>query len=261
MTYPQPDSNEYAIKGSQFFRLYTPLASPGDLYQSMQSGHGFAIGPDSDIANVNIGYYDQQTDTRLQSTVISVSRAFVGRIDARLDQRYNPSGRPGKILFWSNDLYDPNFRPRAAQNTDRVLFIAPVLDVIEYFKPIDSLTPGRQDKEFTFQNYDIIANSTLYIVVPYYGRKYCFVQFTNREVTPNTYGISTVNYCISPNGGANPYHQETTIRAAAAVNGGATVTTIIKAGTQGMFDALVFSVSEPGAAPLRIFMSDTPQGS
>lgn len=260
MTYPQPNSDEYAIKGSQFFRLYTPLSSPGDIYQSTQSGHGFAIGPDSDIANVNIGYYDEQVSTRLQSTVISVSRAFVGRIDARLDQKYNPSNRPGKILFSSNDLYDPNFRPRSAIPADRVLFVAPVLDVIEYFKPIESLTPGRQDKEFVFQNYDIAAG-TLFIVVPYYGRKYCFTQFTNREVTPNTFGISTVNYCISPDGGSNPYHQETTIRAPAAVAGGATVTTLIKAGTQGMFDALVFSISGEGAAPLRILMSDTPQGS
>lgn len=260
MSYPQPEADQYAIQGSQFFRLLTPLASPGDIYESTQSGHAFAVGPQSDIANVNVGYFDGQVPTFLQSTVISPTRAFVGRIDARNDAEYDPAQRPGRILFWSDDLYDPNFRPRAAASTDTVTFVAPVLDVIEYFKPLASLSPGREDKEFVFQNY-LLTSGALYIVVPYYGRKYCYIEFTNREVTGNTFGVSTVNYAITQDDSGNPYHQETVLRAPAIVAGGATVSVVVRSGNQGVFDALVFSVTSGGAAPLRITMSDNAQGS
>lgn len=259
MSFPQPSSDQYAISGSQFFALNTPLSSPGDIYESTQGGHGLALGPQSDIANVNVAYFDQQVPTFMQRVVISPGRAFVGRIDARNDTKYAPAQRPGRILFWSDDLFDPNFRPRGFGVQDSISFVAPILDVIQYFKPLASLTSGRQDKEFVFQNY-IVGTGTFYIVVPYYGRKYCYVEFTNREVTPNTFGIIGVNYAITQNDTLNPYHQETTIRAAAAVAGGAQVTKIITAAALGVFDALVFSVTSPGPAPLRILMSDEAQG-
>ena len=50
------------------------------------------------------------------------------------------------------------------------------------------------------------------------------------------------------------------LRAAAAVTAGSAVTVRITAGSQGMFDALVFSVNNNGPAPLRIVTSDESQG-
>jgi len=260
MSYPQPDADKYATGGYQFFRLNTLLSSPGDIYESSQSGLGFAVGPDSDIANVNVAYFDDQVDTFMQFAVISPNRALVGRLDARNEASYAPAGRPGKILFWSDDIYDPNFRPRAFVSGDKIEFVAPRLDVLEYFISPPSLGPARQDKSFVFQDYSVITG-TLYIVVPYYGRKYCFTQFTNRNATdPTTYGISAVNYAITQDGSPNPYHQETVIHAAATVTSGNSVTQIITAKNQGTFDALIFSVTNAGPAPLRIVMSDQDQG-
>lgn len=263
MSYPQPSADQYAIKGYQYFRLDTPLTSPGDIYESEQSGHGLAIGPNSDIANVNVAYFDDQIDdTFMNTTVISPNRAFVGRVDARNDVTYGPMARPGVILFWANDIYDPNYRPiskPAAFNpaTDEIQFVPPQLDVIEYFKPVNSLGPSRIDKEFNFQNYSVTAG-TFYLVIPYYSRKYCYVEFTNKDtVTPNTFGIVGLNYAITQDDTPNPYHQETTILARAAVADGVSVTKIITAAATGMFDALVFSFSGTGPAPLRIVMSDT----
>lgn len=256
MSYPQPSAELYTVAGFEFFRLFTPLSSPGDIYESAVGSLAIAVGPDSDIANVNVAYFDAQVPTFMQNVVISTGRAFIGRTDAQPAASYAPAGRPGVILFWSDDIYDPNFRPSAADPGDTVLFVTPKLDVIQYFQPVNSLGPERNDITHVFQNYDIDAG-TLYIVVPYYGRKYAFVEFTNRDsLLPNDFGISTVNYAITDNGGGNPYHQETVIRAAAAVAAGATVTDIVTATADGMFDALVFSISQPGPAPLRIIMSD-----
>jgi hypothetical protein len=258
VSYPQPDPNQYTTNNYGFFRLFTPLSSPGDIYQSPQSCHALAIGPNSDIANVNVAYFDDfANSTFVQLLTVSPTRSFSGLLNARLQDRYAPAQRPGKILFWIDDIYDPNFRPRGFNaGTDSIEFVAPMLDVIQYFAPQTALVPARSDKEFVFQNY-IVGAGTTNIVVPYYGRKYCYIQFTNRNaVTPNTFGITGVNYAITQDDTPNPYTQETQIRAPAAVAAGASVTVIITAQVTGVFDALLFSFTDAGPAPLRISMSD-----
>jgi hypothetical protein len=260
MAYPQLNPDQYAVNTYGFIPFSTPLSSPGDIYESPQSGGAFAVGPNSDIANVRMAYFDDQaTPGFMQFVTLSPRRALVGTVNARNEASYAPSARPGKILFWAEDIYDPNYRPTGfVANTDHIEFIAPVIEVYEYLKMPTSLGPARIDKEFVFQNYNFNAG-VFYLVVPYYGRKYCYVNFTNRnQTTPNTMGIVGVNYAITQDGSAHPYHQETTIRVAAAVNSNIGVTQIIRASANGMFDALVFSLTNAGPAPLRITMSDDP---
>jgi hypothetical protein len=262
VSYPQPSADDYAIRGYQYFRLSTLLTSPGDIYESAQSGHGVAIGPESDLANINVAYFDDQVSTFLQRTSISPARAFVGRIDARNDAVYTPANRAAKILIWAADIYDPNYRPiakPAAFNgaTDAINFVAPRLDVIEYFKPMGPVTPGRDDREFSFQNYPVVLGR-YYLVLPYYGRKYAYIEITNREaIGATTFGVVGVNYAITQNDTTTPYHQETTLQAPTVIaGGGGQLTKIIRASTDGMFDALVLSLTSAGPAPLRVVMSD-----
>lgn len=264
MSYPQPNADQYCISGYQYFRLNTPLSSPGDIYESAQSGHALAVGPESDIANVVVNYFDDQVRTFIQQTVISPSRAFVGRVDARNDALYSPAQRPGRVLFWPADIFDPNFHPISFNVAahDVMLFITPQLDVIQYFTPIESMGPARIDKSYLFQNYPATSGGTQFIVIPYYGRKYCYAQFTNRNTTdPATFGVIGVNYAITQDDSAVPYHQETQILAPTPVITNASVTQMITSGEQGMFDALVFSVQGGDPSPLRIVVSDTPAGS
>jgi hypothetical protein len=264
VSYPQPDADEYAKKGVyDVFPLSTPLASPGDIYESPQSSHGVAVGSDSDIANVNVAFFDDQaTPTHLRTVTISPQRAFTGLIAARGDARYLPSQIPGRVLFWAQDVFDPAFRPRAFNaSTDSIEFIAPKLQVLQYFHPPNSLGPARADKSFSFQNYRVLGAMTAYIVVPYYGRRYGYVQFTNRNtLAGNSFGILGVNFCITQNSSSNPYTQEKVIRAPANVAPGNSAEQIITARTHGLFDVLVLSVTEAGPAPLRVILSDVDQG-
>jgi hypothetical protein len=261
MAYPQPNATDYATNEYDFFSLKTILSSPGDIYESDQGAHGIAIGPDSDIANVNMAYFDENVPVTLMTVrTISPLRAFVGSVLARNTASYAPAQRPGRVLFWADDIYDPNYRPRSAVSGDTVQFIAPVLDIVPYFAPMASIGPARVDKSFVFQNYLVPTSKTLFLVVPYYGRKFASINFTNRSATiPNTFGIIGVNYAITDDSSSNPYHQETVIRAPGSVAAGVSATQIIKAGTNGTFDALVFSVTDTGPAPLRILMSDRGQ--
>lgn len=260
MAFPQPSSAKYTIGSSEFFPLNTPLACPGDMYESLVSGLGLALGPNSDIANVNVAYWDGQARNFMQFLQINQNRSFVGRVDANSDATFSPSNRPGRVLIWPGDLYDPNYRPRAFAGGDSIQFATPVLNVVQYFSDPGALVPARVDKTYLFQNY--VISGTLYIVIPYYGRKYAYINFTNRNaVTPNTFGIMGVNFAITNDAvPATAYHQETVIRAAAAVNAGVSVTQRITAGSTGMYDVLVFSVTDVGPAPLKIVVSDDSQG-
>lgn len=260
MSYPQPDPDQYVLKLYPFWNLSTALASPGDIYQSTQGSLAFCLGPDSDVANVNFAYYDDQAVNGMRFASISPSRSFTSLIAARNDQLYLPSQRPGRIMFWSGDIYDPAFRPSGFNpSLDTISFIPPVLNVIQYFQPSVGLVPQRNDKEYLFQAYHQ-NGGTAYIVIPYYGRKYCFIQITNgNPVSPTTFGVLGVNYSITQNGSAHPYHQVTTIHAPGSITSGNSVTVIVTAQVTGMFDALVFSVTDD-PAPLRIIMSDQDQG-
>lgn len=186
MGYPQPDADQYAINGYDFFRLNTLLASPGDIYESAQGGHALAIGPDSDIASVIVNYFDQQNDTRLNELVISQNRSFVSRIDANNLGTYLPAARPAKVLIWPNDLWNPEFFPfftgnERSDGSTQILEV-PRLDVIEYFQPQESLVPKRSDKTWFYQTVTTplagggSPSPSAFITIPYYGRRYAKIR-------------------------------------------------------------------------------------
>jgi hypothetical protein len=263
VSYPQPQADSYAINKYGFFRLNTLLSSPGDIYESPQSGHAFCVGPESDIANINMAYFDDQVDTFIQFATVSPTRSLVGLINARNEAKYSPSSRPGRILCWANDIYDPSFRPQGFAGNDTIEFVAPRLDMIQYLHQLPSVVPPRPDKAHQFQNYNVglVGNPTFYLVVPYYGRKYCYIQFTNRnQGTANTFGIKGINYTITQNNLTPAYTPETVIRAPAAVAPNTSVTEIITPANRGVFDAILFSLTDSGPAPLRIVMSDMAAG-
>jgi hypothetical protein len=266
MAYPQPSSDDYAIGGSEFFRLLTTLTSPGDLYESEQSGHALALGPLSDVANVNIAYFDGQVPTFVNQTQVGPPRSFVGVIN-KLNDSYAPSQRPGRILLWPSDLYDPSWIPSGfAQGQDTLTFITPVLDVIEYFSPQPSLVPTRNDKTFRFPQIDTDGIQIHFLVLPYWGRKYACCRIGNASTTPLIWTVKGITYYPNEDNKAI----ETTIDTTTVpqrTDPGAQHTTLIRAGVEGMFDAilimieLVTELPVNGLTPFEVIMSDTPAGS
>jgi hypothetical protein len=258
MAYPQPDSDQYAIQGVQYFRLLTELATPGDIYESQQSCHALAIGPESDVANVNLAYFDGQVPTFVALTQVGPPRSFTGRVDARNTDKYAPSGRPGRILFWPADLYDPTFIPEDfLDDQDTLTFITPKLDVIQYFKPQQSLVPLRNDKTFRFTEIDQPENRTAFLVLPFWGRKYAQCRVMNNSDQSLAWGVTGITYFSNDQNKA----METTIERVDAIAPGDQHTTLVRAASNGTFDALMFdlNISEgSGPTPFEVLMSDTP---
>lgn len=256
MSYPQPESTTYAVNGYPFFRLNTLLTSPGDIYESEQGALAFVLGPDSDVARVQINYFDNQVETFVNQTVITTDRSLVGQIAARMSDTYAPAGRPGRILLSPVDLYDPNYRPTGIlPNVDTLQFITPVLDVIQYFSTPPTLVPKRNDRVYRFQEIELPSGAS-YIVVPYWGRKFGSVRVTNLTTGDLTWTLLGVDYYM------NTTHAglETTIDTGTLATGTQRLS-LVKAETNGMFDALVIkvhAVSPDGPTPIQITLSDTP---
>lgn len=258
MSYPQPSSNDYAIKGVQFFRLLTELASPGDIYESEQSSHALALGPDSDVANVNVAYFDAQVDTFVTLTQIGPPRSFTGRIDARNSDTYAPTQRPGRILIWPSDLYDPTFLPTNFEvGQDSLTFVTPVLDVIQYFKPQSSLVPGRNDKTFRFTEIELTDLRNAFIIVPFWGRKYASCRILNNSASDLAWAVTGITYFTNPDNKAI----ETEIERVDSIAINVQHTTLVRAAQHGVFDALMLEVNlneGVGSTPIEVVMSDTP---
>jgi hypothetical protein len=261
MTFPQPSSTEYLFGGQDFFRLNTPLQSPGDIYESDVSCHGFCIGPDSDISQVQVNYFDNQVaSSRLNGFIITPDRAFQGRIDARLDATYPqlPGNRTARILMSSADIYDPTYRPEGFNVANDALdFIVPRFDVIQYFKNMPSVVPTRSDKKYDWKYYDTIPGIQ-WIIVPYYGRKYAMLDLENWDplVTAEVQ-LRGVNFTVSAD--AEKHIETALIAPTPILPDGAGLRFFLKASTHGMFDALVIGVDDnPGPMPMRLLVSDDP---
>jgi hypothetical protein len=261
--YPQPNSNQAVINGDTVFRLHTKLISAGDTYDSEQSGYAFAIGPDSDIANVNINYFDQTLPTRMNQVTIGTGSPYVGLIQARLEEGalYQPQGVPGRIIFSPGDIVPILLEvlgfPVPPENQVRV---SPVLDIVQYLTPVTgSIVAPRNDRHYLFATGDTtnLTNDVMIYEVPFYGRSYaCISSFLATATTSSVstmkieglrfgYGISDV---FDPNA--------TTIYAT-----GNLATKEINAATDGFFDYLRITIGNTpnpdGLIILDIKTSDT----
>lgn len=277
MTFPQPNADEYCVNGYDFFRLKTKLACPGDLYESAQSSYGVALGPDSDIANVNIAYFDEQMPNYMGLVKVSPDRGVVGLLNANNLATYAPANRPAKILAWPDDLWNPAYVPGAfVANITRYLLETPTLDLFEYFSPQESLVPKRNDKEWFYQELTIPAAVSgaagkVLVAVPFYGRKYASVLFhsigggAGASVDIGVFGVTLL--IDSPGTPpATPDAVESTLASATDQSTKLVVVDSCSPTVGGMFDLLLVSAlahdpaNQPAGVAIKIITSDTPGG-
>lgn len=244
MSYPQSIASEAVLGGQSYWRLNTLLVSPGDIYESDVSALAFSVGPDSDISNVAINYFDPQAGvSSMNEFVVSPDRSMVGLVSARNEVPYPlrlSGNRPGKILISSADVYDPSFQPASFAGGDRMVFEAPRLDVIQYFSAPPSLTPQRSDKNYFYKGFPV--TNWNFIVIPFYGRKYAYFSIQNDDaVAAADWQVIGVNYSITTN---PQQHIEKQLQAVTAVSAtGGFDDLVVKASTDGVFDALCLGIN------------------
>lgn len=272
MAFPQIPASTSLLKGLPFFRIKELLASPGDLFESDESALAIGLGPESDIARVKAVYYDKtQPATNMSSLLISPDRPFASLLESNNNAPFGPTInpgdlenlRPGKILLYPDDIYDPSWAPRGVAEDDQVRFFQPVLDVVLYMQPPIALPSKRVDRVYTFPQGTLpnIAPENAYYVIPSYGRKYIHISAQGQLSEATTLGVMGINYQLATNAPGQPSDAfETTLFASAAISDVTATNIIVTAGNQGMFDAIVIVLpgTTIGEPTVRIVLSDTP---
>jgi hypothetical protein len=173
VSYPQPQASQEVIEGQEIFRLKTPLVSSGDIYEVDTSATAFAIGPESDIQNARITYYDPTKPGRSESFVISAGSPFAARIDSFASSKFPTSNTQARILISPEDIINNQWTTQLT-SVGWSSIVPPTLDVIGYLGAPPRLTEMRPDRfykgrlGFNGQDRSILA-------VPLYGRRYASV--------------------------------------------------------------------------------------
>lgn len=199
MSFPQTTPIEALRNGQQIWRLFTPLDSSGDIYESEASARSLVIGPDSDIAQVQATYYDVQNPNLANTVSVSVNKPYVGRLDALVSATYQ-SGDRARLLLSPLDLVPPpNFRPPGA-GADVVEVVVPKIDVLAYLNEVPTYIPPRTNGNWLFETLPaFVSMNPQWFLVPFYGRRFAEITakslgiFMQPAVTLTVYGLNFSN--------------------------------------------------------------------
>jgi hypothetical protein len=188
VSYPQPHSSKSVLNGQEFFRLYTPIDSNGDIYEIDTSIKAIVIGPNSDIQNARVYYADEQEPSSIATALISVNDPFVTRMNALMASEYSLLGTEKRILVSSDDIVphpgqffvDPT--ADSVDEADLVVWHRPYLDLLCYHRDPPGLPATRAERQWqhSVTIYDRgEGEGASYYFFPHYRRKYFHCRFTN----------------------------------------------------------------------------------
>lgn len=180
---PPANQDVGAVTRSQeFFRLKQIVQSPGDIYELDESAKAIYIGPDSDVSEVLVTYFNPDEPLGLEQAVVSVNGPLVGRIDSLPAKTVVPStSQPARILVSPVDIVNNEYADPDTAAT-RQYNIPAVIDLFVALKALPDIPQTRADRTIRLPRvpYGPGANSTD-IVVPIYGRKMITVNFTGQH--------------------------------------------------------------------------------
>ena len=173
------EASQSVLNGGNEYRLKQPLGSSGDIWEIDAGASCVYVGPDSDLAEYRLLYYDPSSPNELAAADVSVGGPFVGQLNSQLSRRLRLTREPGRILAHPVDLYEPDYERPTGGSPDRpsrTIRIPPVVDLMFAFTP---RTPPavRSDRtvrltEVPFEDDGVGTD----ILIPAYGRRLITVQ-------------------------------------------------------------------------------------
>lgn len=198
-----PTADEAAVREQEeFYRLYAPVTSPGDIWEVDVSTRAIYIGPQSDIAEVNVQYADNQAPLGARNAIVSVNGPWPTRLDVDLNQRFSSTNQLQRLLISPVDIVDRAYqRPTAANPPLRRYMVPPYLDLIFSLNPPQAIPEVRADRTLRYPQvpYGEGAAATTDVAIPIYGRRMVSFQFT----TANEFAASFYLVALQP--GLNQY--------------------------------------------------------
>lgn len=171
------------IRSQEYFRLKQVVQSPGDIYELDESTRAVYIGPDSDIGEVQMTYFNPDEPNALETAIISINGPFVGRVDALLKTIVPSTSQPARILINPVDIVDNAYVPPLSI-AERRFNIPAQIDLIAALKNLPDIPSVRADKTFRFPSVPYTAgqafppdNGSTDILLPIYGRRFVTATF------------------------------------------------------------------------------------
>ena len=264
------------LRAQEYYRLKQVVQSPGDIYELDESAKAVYIGPDSDLAEVQLTYFNPDEPLALETATVSVNGPFVGRVDSLPKTMVPSTGQPARILVSPVDIVN-NAYVRPGAPALRSYNIQAQIDLIVALKSLPTIPAVRADRTFRLPRVpfnNIAAGPGLGstdIIIPIYGRRLITVQVLGTDVGLGFFYVAlepgqnsparTVGTgIISP--AASPRQQAFVIRGSQDVNNWASSGTINAVAASlttiqnpifnetGMADLLVINVISGGASPV-----------
>lgn len=214
MSYPQTSAAQAIRNGQEYWRLFTPLDSSGDIYEAEVSARALVMGPESDISRAEVTYYDAQSANLVNCATISVDKPFIGRLDALASENYQTGDR-ARLLLSSIDLIPPpGFRPPSAGATDPLSIIPPNIDLLFYLNEEPTFIAPRANRVHLLEQLPALGSLPEWYMAPFYGRRFAEVTVKNLgflpqpAITVNIYGINFSNILADGALGDNGHQQE-----------------------------------------------------
>lgn len=176
----QPASALEVIASQEFYRIFQQVQGPGDIFEIDSSAKAIYLGPDSDVSEITLTYFNGQAPRSTRTASLSTGAPFVGLLDSLLDQQYPGIGQQSRILASVSDIVDPDYirPPSVIAFTPARRYNAPInIDLVTALKPLPSIPTIRPDRTYRLKvpmNNDSVPDTndgSTDIVIPIYGRR------------------------------------------------------------------------------------------
>jgi hypothetical protein len=195
----QTQDVQAVLRSQEFFRLKRVIQSPGDIFELNASTKAIYIGPDSDIGEIEVTYFNPDEPLGLETAKVSVNGPFVGRLDSSVVTQVSSTHQPARILVTPVDIVDNNYADPSSFALRR-FNIPAVLDVMFSLKPLPDIPSVRADRTLRFPRVPFNETATdpmtddgsTDLIIPIYGRRMVTVTVISLIAPLVTFGLVTL---------------------------------------------------------------------
>jgi hypothetical protein len=174
MANPQTQASSQVLRGQEYWRLKEELTHAGQIFEVDNSAKAIAIGPESDIHEAIVAYYDpDKTPSLVELGNITVGSPWIGRLDALLAETYTTADELARLFVYAK----PNVVSVFTVAAGKIRVINPVLDLFVYTAEPEQVPMERAVRRITTVAWGTGGHA--YIYAPFYGRRLCSVNLRN----------------------------------------------------------------------------------
>lgn len=177
------------LRSQEFYRLKQAVVSPGSIYELDESARAIYIGPDSDISEVQVTYYNPDEPLQLATATVSVNGPFIQRLDSLPKTVVSSTGQPARLLVSPVDLVDNAYAPPGSL-AHRRFNVQAMIDVIFSLREPSEVPAVRADRTLRFPAVPFNRGNSggggndgsTDVLIPIYGRRLATVEFLGSAI-------------------------------------------------------------------------------